>query len=258
MKNWIIVALVAVIAVGAAVGGFASTRTVDRVIEVIVWENIEDPSENHLSIRVQGGSWQDVGTLPVPMSDDDTSGDGRYRYGQLSVVLPVSISSVSEVPLGAAESSGHWSISRYRDTIYDTETVVATLSTEAAISREWTGAEHDNAYAQVYCSPDGLHALIYWDKSVFPPLTPDGEFAALRSVATVWRIDGGPPVSERWLTATFGQATFPQYPSEFVSAILGKSTLIIRINPSNAEDHTLTLDVSGLADVMGNLPCYPR
>lgn len=258
MKNWIIAALVAVIAVGAAVGAFASTRTVDRVVEVRVWENIDDPSENHLSIRVQGGSWDDAGTVPVPMSDDNTSADGRYRYGELSVVLPVRVQGPDEIPVGTAESSGHWSISRYYDDIYDTETVVATLSTEAAISREWTGAEHDHAYAQVYCSPDGLHALIYWDKSIFPPLTPDGDYAAMRAVATVWRVDGGPLVSERWLTATFSQATFAQYPSEFVSAILGKSTLIMRINPSNAEDHTLTLDVSGLADVMGNLPCYPR
>ena len=33
MKNWIIVALVAVIAVGGAIGAFAATRTVDRVVE---------------------------------------------------------------------------------------------------------------------------------------------------------------------------------------------------------------------------------
>lgn len=253
MKNWIIAALVAVIAVGASVGAFAGTRTVDRVIEVRVWENIEDPSENHISIRVQGGSWRPGDTRYVPMSKDD----GRYRYGDLSIVLPVPVSVGPDVPLGTAESSGHWSITRYYDTIYDRETVVATLSPEAAISREWTGAEHDLSYAQVYCSPDGLHALIYWDKSVFGPLTPS-PFATLRSVKTVWRIDGEPPVEERWLTATFSQATFAQYPSEFVSAILGKSTLIMRITPSNVEDHTLTLDVSGLADVMGNLPCYPR
>ena len=257
MKNWIIAALVAVIAVGAAVGGFASTRTVDRIVEVRVWEKIDDPSENHLSIRAQGGSWHDVGTIPVPMSDDDMSEDGRYRYGELSVVLPVRVSRGDDRPLGSAESSGHWSISRYYDAIYERETVVATLSTEAAISREWTGAEHDHSYAQVYCSRDGLHALIYWDKSVFGPLTPS-PFATLRSVKTVWRIDGEPPVEERWLTATFSQATFAQYPSEFVSAILGKSTLIMRITPSNVEDHTLVLDVSGLADVIGNLPCYPR
>lgn len=253
MKNWIIAALVAVIAVGGAMAVFASSRTVDRVVEVRFYERVDDPSENHISIRARGGPWTLV-EVPEPQGH---STSGRYTRADFAVVLPVRVPGPDEFPVGTAESSGHWSISRYYDTIYDTETVVATLSPEAAISREWTGSEHDNSYAQVYCSPDGLHALIYWDKSIFGPLTPS-PFATLRSVSTVWRIDGGPPVSERWLTATFSQATFAQYPSEFVTAILGKSTLTIRINPSNAEDHTLTLDVSGLADVMGNLPCYPR
>ena len=255
MKNWIIAALVAVIAVGGALGAFASTRMVDRVIEVRVWEDAEDPSRNYLSIRSRGTSWSIAGTHELTL--DQTTDDGRHHYVDLAFALPVSVDAPDQPVLGTAESSGHWSISRHYDTIYDTETVVATLSTEAAISREWTGSEHDHSYAQVYCSPEGLHALIYWDKSVFGPLTPS-PFATLRSVATVWRIDEGAPVAERWLTATFSQATFAQYPSEFVSAILGKSTLIIRINPSSVEDHTLTLDVSGLADVMGNLTCFPR
>ena len=256
MKNWIIAALVAVIATGGALGAFAASRTVDRVVEVRLWESAADPSENHLSIRARGGDWSTVGTLPVATTDG-VSEDGRYRYGDLTVVLPISVDTPDQVPLGNAESSGHWSVSRLYDSIYDRETVSAITGVDAVLDKVWTGASFDEPYLQIYCNGDDLQALVYWDRPIFAPVR-HNPIPTIRSVEAVWRVDGGPPVSERWLPATHGFGTFAQYPSEFISGILGAETLIFRVIPSNGEEHTLTADISGLADVMGNLTCYPR
>ncbi len=254
MKNWIIAALVAVIAIGGAIGAFAATRTVDRVVEVRLWAHADDPSDNYISIRTQGGDWSE--TLPLAADDGDSS-DGRFRYGDLTVVLPFSVSDADQAVLGTQQSSGHWSISRLYDAIYDVETVSAILGTDAVIDKVWTTAQYDDPYIQLYCRGDELQALIYWDQPIFAPVR-HNPIPTIRSVAAVWRVDGSVPTSERWLPATHGMATFAQYPGDFISGILGGETLIFRVIPSNGEEHTLTVDVSGLADVMGNLTCYPR
>ena len=256
MKNWIIAALVAVIAIGGALGAFAATRTVDRVLEVRVWESVDDPSENHLSIRSRGGDWSTVGTLEVPMGDGPEDGGG-YRFGDLTVVLPVSVDGPDQVALGTAESSGHWSISRLYDSIYDRGTVSASTGADAVLDKVWTGADFDEPYLQLYCDGDELQALVYWDRPIFAPVR-HNPIPTIRSVEAVWRVDGGPRVSERWLPATHGFGTFAQYPGEFIAAILGGETLTFRVIPSNGEEHTLTIDLTGLAGVMGNLTCYPR
>ena len=256
MKNWIIAALVAVIAIGGAVGAFAGTGAVDRVIEIRLWQNVDDPTENHLSIRARGGDWSSVGTVAVPQAHGlDES--GQYAYADLSVVVPVDVDGPDQADLGTAETSGHWSITRLYDPIYDEETVSASTGPEAVLDKVWSGSIVDRPYLQVYCRGEEMQALIYWDKSIFAPVI-QNPVPTIRSVPTVWRLDGGVPVTEKWLPATHGMATFAQYPAEFVSQILGGETLIMRATPSNGEHHTLTLDISGLADVMGNLTCYPR
>ncbi len=252
MKNWIIAVLVAVIAIGGAVGAFAGTRTVDRVIEIRLWQNVDDPSENHLSIRARGGDWS---LVEVPQAHG-TSDSGQYAYADLSVVVPVDVDGPNQAALGAAETSGHWSITRLYDPIYDEETVSASTGPEAVLEKVWSGSIVDRPYLQVYCRGDEMQALIYWDKSIFAPVI-QNPVPTIRSVPTVWRLDGGVPVTEKWLPATHGRATFAQYPAEFVSQILGGETLIMRATPSNGEHHTLTLDITGFADVMGNLTCYP-
>lgn len=254
MKNWIIAALVAVVAVGGAIGAFAGVRTVDRVFEVRLWENVDDPSENHLSIRSAGGSWATAGTVPVPLTGG-TSANGRYRYGDLRIVLPVSVDAPDGAALGTATSSGHWSITTYHDPIFDRETATALLDGEAVIEKLWSGASLDKPYLQVYCDGADLYALVFWDDPIFAPVE-QSPVPTMRSVRTVWRLDGKAPVQERWLPSTRGQATFAQYPARFVSGILGGETLIIRVTPASGEDHTLTVNVAGLADVMGNLACY--
>lgn len=253
MKNWIIVALVALIAVGGALAAFAQTRTVDRVVEVRVWESVEDPSRNYLSIRARGGSWVDTHAIDL----SETTEDGRSRYVDLAYALPVSVPGPDQLMLGMEQSSGHWSVNRLYDPIHDRETILATLATEAVIEKVWTSADFDSPFIQIYCRGDELQSLIYWDKPIFAPVL-HNPIPTIRSVYTIWRVDGGEPIIERWLPATHGMGTFAQHPDEFIGRILGAETLVFRVIPSNGEEHTLTMDISGLDDVLGNLTCYGR
>ena len=256
VKNWIIAALVAFVAVGGAVGAFAGAHTVNRAFEVRVWESVDDPSEHYLSIRSAGGSWETAGTIPVPLTDG-ASANGRYRYGDLRVVLPVPVDGDAPggTAPGTAMSSGHWSITTYHDPIYDRETAAALLDGEAVIEKLWGGSELDDPYVQIYCDGADLYALVYWDDPIFAPVE-QSPVPTMRSVPAVWRLDRNAPVEERWLPSTRGQATFMQYPARFIAGILGGETLIMRVTPASGEDHTLTVNVAGLADVIGNLRCY--
>ena len=256
MKNWIIAALVAVIAVGGAVAAFAGTHTVDRVVEVRLWENVDDPSRNQLSIRARGGEWSSVGTVPIPLADG-VSADGRYRYADLTVVLPVVVDAPDQHPLGTAESSGHWTVTRTYDPIFEKETISAILAGEGVLEKVWNGSLVHEPNLHLYCNGDDLFAHVFWEKPIFAPID-HHPIPTIRSVYVVWRVDSETAVEERWLPSTRGMATFAQYPAEFVSRLLGGERLIFRAIPSNGEDHTVTFDIPGLADVLGNLTCYDR
>ena len=87
MKNAVIVALVVALAVSIAASVIArATRTVN--VEVRVWQDVDQPDALWLSARPDGGSWADLGTIPVPL-DGGLSGTGRYRYGDIVIALSV-------------------------------------------------------------------------------------------------------------------------------------------------------------------------
>ena len=87
MKNAVIVALVVALGVSIAAGVIAgASRTVN--VEVRVWQDVDQPDSLWLSARPDGGSWADLGTIPVPL-DDGLSGTGRYRYGDVVIALAV-------------------------------------------------------------------------------------------------------------------------------------------------------------------------
>lgn len=87
MKNAVIAALVVALAVSIAAGVIArATRTVN--VEVRVWQDVDQPDSLWLSARPDGGSWTDLGTIPVPL-DGGLSGTGRYRYGDIVIALAV-------------------------------------------------------------------------------------------------------------------------------------------------------------------------
>ena len=87
MKNAVIAALAVALGVSIAVGVIAeASRTVN--VEVSVWQDVDDAGAFWLSARPDGGSWADIGTIPVPL-DDGLSGTGRYRYGDVTLALSV-------------------------------------------------------------------------------------------------------------------------------------------------------------------------
>ena len=87
MKNAVIAALVVALVASIAAGVIARvTRTVN--VEVRVWQDVDQPDSLWLSARPDGGSWADLGTIPVPL-DGGLSGTGRYRYGDVVIALAV-------------------------------------------------------------------------------------------------------------------------------------------------------------------------
>lgn len=89
MKNLIIAALVAIVAVGGALA-FAQTRTVETEakVEVTVWQSVSSDAL-YLSTRPEGGSWT---THQTPLDMSALSSSGRFRQGSaIGVAVPVSV-----------------------------------------------------------------------------------------------------------------------------------------------------------------------
>ena len=85
--NWIIAALA--VGLALAIGAVAlsqSARTAN--VEVRVWQKVDDDRALYISARPEGGSWATLGTIPLPL-DDGHSSSGRFRYGDITVAVPV-------------------------------------------------------------------------------------------------------------------------------------------------------------------------
>ena len=86
MKRISIGILLAAIALGGGLVAFAqSTGTAN--VEIRVWEDVNDASTNYISARPEGGSWQTLGTIPIPL--DGVSNSGRFRYGDITLGVPI-------------------------------------------------------------------------------------------------------------------------------------------------------------------------
>ena len=93
------IAFAAVLVALAASAAFAFAQSDgggNTRIELRVWESASDPARNFVSARAEGGSWADLGTVPVTL--DGLSASGAYRYGDL--VLTVA----HDAPLTPAEA----------------------------------------------------------------------------------------------------------------------------------------------------------
>ena len=86
VSRWIIaaqalvIAVLAGLAIAAAQGAFSN-------VQVRVWQDARDDRNLYLSARYEGGSWRALGTVPVDMSRMSTS--GRWRYGDITLTVPV-------------------------------------------------------------------------------------------------------------------------------------------------------------------------
>ena len=52
-------------------------------VEVRVWQRVADPLRVYISARPEGGSWDTLGTIPLPL-DDGHSRSRNYRYGDVT------------------------------------------------------------------------------------------------------------------------------------------------------------------------------
>ena len=84
---FVLFAIVAVIAIGGAAFAIAQSQRTANV-EVRVWEDVNDPERNYISARPEGGSWSTLGTISLPLTDG-VSGSGRFRYGDITLAVPL-------------------------------------------------------------------------------------------------------------------------------------------------------------------------
>ena len=67
----------------------ASAQSVSTAnVEVRVWQDVNDDRSIYISARPEGGSWSTLGTIPLPL-DDGLSSSGRFRYGDITVAVPL-------------------------------------------------------------------------------------------------------------------------------------------------------------------------
>ena len=99
MKGWIAGTLLATLAaVAIGTGTIAQEEPPDPTpepatettanVEVRVWQAVRDARSIYISARPEDGSWATLGTIPLPL-DDGHSGSGRFRYGDITVAVPV-------------------------------------------------------------------------------------------------------------------------------------------------------------------------
>ena len=117
VKNWIIAALVGVIAIGGALGAFAATQTVEttETVEVRFWQGVNAPSVLWYKARPEGGVWTPITRLRMP--DFDLS--ENYHQGDISIDVPISVTvEVADPPPVETEGA-----STATQTVETTETV---------------------------------------------------------------------------------------------------------------------------------------
>ena len=85
-RQLVVLVLAALIGVvGVAVGAAQGDATGN--VEVRVWQNVRDDLDISISARPQGGSWQTLGTVELPL-DDGVSATGS-RYGDIALDVPL-------------------------------------------------------------------------------------------------------------------------------------------------------------------------
>ena len=121
MKNGIIVALIAAIAIGSALGAFAATRSVETeaTVEVKVWQSAST-GNLYLSTRPDGGEWTTHNT-PLDLELNDA---GSF-YESSSVLVTVPIEVEVEVP-DPTETPDTGTSTETTDTTADTTTPTPT------------------------------------------------------------------------------------------------------------------------------------
>ena len=83
-------ALLLALAASAGVAGAESedsaggdTAPVEVIVELRVWQNVNDAESLYVSARPEGGNWRTLGTIPLGLEHLESA--GRYRHGDVAV-----------------------------------------------------------------------------------------------------------------------------------------------------------------------------
>ena len=75
-----------------------------RRVDLRVWQHLEDGRELHVNARPAGGSWGTLGTVPLVL--DGLSGDGRLRFGDINLEVPIADNGVTTLAEGFGTANG--------------------------------------------------------------------------------------------------------------------------------------------------------
>ena len=91
-------------------------------VEVRIWQDVRDDLSIYISARPQGGRWDALGTIPLPL-EDGVSEDSQYRYGDIALTVPLEdrsgivevrvwqdVNRPSRVYLSARPAFGDWAV----------------------------------------------------------------------------------------------------------------------------------------------------
>ena len=123
VRQLVVLVLAALLGLVVATVGAAQAEET-ATIEVRVWQNVSDELEIHISARPAGGNWRILGTIPLPLVDG-VSTSGQYRYGDISLGVPLAnravpatvevrvwqdIQNSARVYISARPEDGDWSV----------------------------------------------------------------------------------------------------------------------------------------------------
>ncbi len=90
-------------------------RALPATVEVRVWQDVEDSASIFISARPADGDWRILGTIPLPL-DDGFSSSGTFRFGDISLNVPVPgepVSTLAGTPGSLGLSDGRGSVARF-------------------------------------------------------------------------------------------------------------------------------------------------
>lgn len=164
MKNWIIAALVAALALSLVAGVVvAQTRQAQptATVQLRIWESAEDPSRNWISIRTDGAPWDP--TTPPLLLDDGHSPDGRHRYAHLTIesAVPAPVSSglrITDTSCYRGQFNAFLTLHGVLENV--TDATISDVTVTGAL-RDRTGVEVAQGSAIL------LHGISPWGKRAF-------------------------------------------------------------------------------------------
>ena len=89
MARWLILALAGALTLSVALSVAARDGSTTNV-QVRVWQSMRDPLNIYISARHEDGRWEPIGTIPLPLDEENKR--GTYRYGDITlpIILPES------------------------------------------------------------------------------------------------------------------------------------------------------------------------